>query len=132
MSNFNTNPTALRSEHLERLQEFNKCLANVKELAGGPIGLERLDRLMQFSGIDNVSSSASALTVSEILSEVEAAGIELTPGLVVLVNSSSPQNVANALSNYIKAYGKGGGNNPANLFYCILKNENQRRSEVQV
>ncbi|OKH40153.1 hypothetical protein NIES2119_04330 [[Phormidium ambiguum] IAM M-71] len=119
MSNFNTNPT-------ERLQEFNKCLANVKELAGGPIGLERLDRLMQFSGIDNVSSSAPALTVSEILSEVEAAGIELTPGLVLLVNSSSPQNVANALSNYIKAYGKGGGNNPTNLFYRILENENRR------
>lgn len=119
MSDFNPNS----------LQQFNDCLANVKELAGGPIGLERLDLLMQFC---DLRSSSSELAHGEMFSEVKAAGIELTPGLKRLVKSSSPQNVINALTNYIKVYGKGGGNNPANLFYRILQNENLRRSDVQV
>ena len=132
MLNFTSSSEFSQPQRLEMLKEANKLLTTATKAAGSPIGVEPVISILQFSGVYEASTTISTSTVGEILNEVETAGIELTPGLVVLVNSSSPQNVANALSSYIKAYGKGGGNNPANLFYRILENENRRRSKVQV
>lgn len=132
MLNFTSSSEFSQTQRLEMLKEANKLLTTATKAAGSPIGVEPVISILQFSGVYEASITIEASTFGEILNEVETAGIELTPGLERLVNSSSPQNVMNALTSYIEVYGKGGGNNPAKLFYRILQNENRRRSQVQV
>ncbi|HBE20531.1 MAG TPA: hypothetical protein DDW51_23695 [Cyanobacteria bacterium UBA11367] len=132
MNHFNASTALSGNQRLELLQEANKLIATATQAAGGPIGLEPVIGIMQFVGVYDTPTPLQSIAVEEILGEVETAGIKLTPGLVVLIKNSPRQNVLDARASYIKAYGKGGGNNPANLFYRILENENLRKSKVEV
>ncbi|MEP0753797.1 hypothetical protein NDA03_16380 [Trichocoleus sp. Lan] len=123
MTNFSSNSTPSDTQRLEVIQELHKLLATVFQAAGGSIGVEPVIRLMQFSGVCAPLATQPSPTVAEILEEVEDAGIKLTPGLVIKINNSPFQKVRDAIALYTKAYGKGGGDNPASVFSQILETE---------
>lgn len=123
MTNFSSHSTLSDNQRLELIQELHKFLATAIQAAGGSIGVEPVIRLMQFSGVCDPLATQPSPTVADILNEVEDAGIKLTPGLVIKINNSPFQKVRDAIAIYTKAYGKGGGNNPASVFSQILENE---------
>lgn len=133
MHNYTVESILSPTQRLEFIQEINKLLATVREAAGAPIGVEPVIGLMQFSGVYNTSATQPSPTLAEILGEVEQeAGIELSPGLVVLIKNSPYQNVRDAIAIYVKTYGRGGGDKSVGLFYRILETENRRKSNAEI
>ncbi len=49
--NYSTKPGTLETQSFERFQQFINGLDKVKEVVGDQIGLKRLDRLLELSGV---------------------------------------------------------------------------------
>ncbi len=104
---------------LDFIRELNKFF----EIAPKVVNRELANRLLSSAIGEQTSPIAS-----KILDEVENAGIKLTPGLVMKINDTNPEIVYQALENYLRSYGKGGGNSPSNLFFTILTNEVDKKA----
>ncbi|WP_107668587.1 hypothetical protein [Cyanothece sp. BG0011] len=109
----------LKDSRLDFIRELNKFC----EIAPKFVNPELANRLLS-----SVIGEQTSPIGNKMLDEVENAGIKLTPGLVMKINNTSPEIVDKALDNYLRSYGKGGGNNPSNLFFTILTNEIDKKS----
>jgi hypothetical protein len=115
---------------LELLQQKNFYLEKVGKLAEAH-GADRVERWMQFGGFSQAAPDASPSSNSasdasptsnsaDMISEVEALGLELNPKLITQIVNSSVQQVKTAIAKY-KTYRQ--VTNREGLFYRILDNE---------
>ncbi|BAZ10419.1 hypothetical protein NIES4071_22340 [Calothrix sp. NIES-4071] len=114
-------------QQIKLIQEKQKLLAIAMQAAGSPIGSQAVAELMLVESVENSLIDLPSPTLSETLEEVKAAGVQLTPGLVSKIKSSSHQSVRNAIAIF-KTYPKATVKNSAGLFYTILVNENLQAS----
>jgi hypothetical protein len=122
--NYSTKPGTLETQSFERFQQFINGLDKVKEVVGDQIGLKRLDRLLELSGVyDRTPDTQPAFAKDNILSEVEAAGIQLNSTLLNQIGRSSLQEVRNAVDAYKKICKRETVKNPGGLFYHLLENQ---------
>jgi hypothetical protein len=121
MTLYNYSPRLNVSDTLRLLNEA-KAFATV-------FGVERLDYLIGFSNnTESTSIPLPSVAETEILTEVEAIGLELNSTLVSLIVECSVHDVRYAIAVVQETRKRETLNNPEGLFYRVLENKRKSNS----